>query len=330
MSATYGYEPKPEGDPLICRTHEAIEIATRVMAPVRAALLMAFPCLEYLPSWFPGVADRRLAPRCRKLVRQIVDEPFEIAKTVTMGAGRPSIVAKFLSEEENISPTREEFMRGVAVTAFVGGTDTIASTLHTFVLAMLLHPDIQSRALAEINAVCGDDIPTFEHRPSLRYVEAIRREVMRWQPVSPLGMPHMTSQDDVYEGFLIPKGSIILVNEWALSRDERFYPDALRFDPERHLTAEGELKDDSLITVWGFGRRICPGRHFAELALWAAMVSILSTVHITKSKDSEGVDIPVIPEYTGGLTSQPKPFVCAMTSITPRREEDMRVSSRVE
>jgi hypothetical protein len=49
-------------------------------------------------------------------------------------------------------------------------------------------------------------------------------------------------------------------------------------------------------------RRICPGRHFAELALWAAMVSILSTVHITKSKDSEGVDIPVIPEYTGGLT----------------------------
>jgi cytochrome P450 len=79
--------------------------------------------------------------------------------------------------------------------------------LHTFVLAMLLHPDIQSRALAEINAVCGDDIPTFEHRPSLRYVEAIRREVMRWQPVSPLGMPHMTSQDDVYEGFLIPKGT---------------------------------------------------------------------------------------------------------------------------
>jgi len=48
-------------------------------------------------------------------------------------------------------------------------------------------------------------------------------------------------------------------------------------------------------------RRICPGRHFAELSLWAAMVAILSTIRITTAKDSEGIDISVIPEYTDGL-----------------------------
>jgi len=74
---------------------------------------------------------------------------------------------------------------------------------------MLLHPDVQSRAVADINAVCGDDIPNFEHKPSLPYIEAICREVLRWQPVTPLGLPHMTSQDDVYEGYFIPKGSYI-------------------------------------------------------------------------------------------------------------------------
>jgi cytochrome P450 len=45
---------------------------------------------------------------------------------------------------------------------------------------MLLHPEVQSRALAEVNAVCGDNLPSFEHRPSLPYIEAICREVLRW------------------------------------------------------------------------------------------------------------------------------------------------------
>ncbi|KAG0699383.1 cytochrome P450 [Suillus ampliporus] len=334
MAATYGYEtlPDAEGDPLIGRAREAVEIIKRVLAPERAALLMAFPFLKYLPSWFPGATDRRLAPHCRKLVRQMLDEPFEIGKEKMTNDGRPlSIVAKFLSEDDT-SQAREEFMKGVAVSALFGGTETTASALHSFLLAMLLHPDVQSRALADIKAVCGDNVPSFEHRPSLPYIEAICREVLRWQPILPLGLPHVTSQDDIYEGYLIPKGSIVMVNEWALSRDEGVYLDASRFDPQRHLTAEGKLKDGPLAGhfSFGFGRRICPGRHFAELSLWAAMVSILSTIRITKAQNSEGIDIPVIPEYTTGLIIQPKPFACTITSINPQSEERMRATPRVD
>jgi cytochrome P450 len=71
---------------------------------------------------------------------------------------------------------------------------------------MILYPDVQSRALAEINVVCGDNIPTFEHRPALPYIEAICREILRWQPIVPLGLPHMSIEDDIYEGYFIPKG----------------------------------------------------------------------------------------------------------------------------
>ncbi|KAG2043714.1 hypothetical protein BDR03DRAFT_939713, partial [Suillus americanus] len=99
-----------------------------------------------------------------------------------------------------------------------------------------------------------------------------------------------------------------------------------------HLTAEGKLKDDPFAGhfAFGYGRRICPGRHFAELSLWAAIASILSTVRITKAKDSEGKEIPVIPEYTTGLSIQPKPFAFVITSINSRREEHMRAASRVD
>lgn len=97
MAVTYGYEVQPENDPIIDRAREVIEISNRVLAPERAALLAMFPfrtcqrltvtfhslshlTVEYLPSWFPGAADRRLAPYCRKIIRQTLDEPFEIAK----------------------------------------------------------------------------------------------------------------------------------------------------------------------------------------------------------------------------------------------------------
>ncbi|KAG1740873.1 cytochrome P450 [Suillus paluster] len=188
---------------------------------------------------------------------------------------------------------------------------------------MILHPDVQSRALADINAVCGDNIPSFEHKPLLPYIEATYREVFRWQPIGPLGLPHVASQDDVYEGYLILKGPHIYT-KGSISRRGPL-SQASQFTLERHLTAERKLKDEPLAGHFGFGfgRRICPGRHFAELTLWAAVVSILSTVRITKAKPSEGIDIPVIPEYTAGLAVQPKPFACAITSINLQSVEHM-------
>jgi cytochrome P450 len=62
------------------------------------------------------------------------------------------------------------------------------STLMVFILSMVLYPDVQKRAQAEIDSVIGTDrLPTFEDRASLPYVDAILRETLRWQPILPLG-----------------------------------------------------------------------------------------------------------------------------------------------
>ena len=58
----------------------------------------------------------------------------------------------------------------------------------SFFLAMALHPDVMKKAQRELDAVTGRDrLPTFEDRPRLPFVDAVCREVSRWQPVSPLG-----------------------------------------------------------------------------------------------------------------------------------------------
>jgi cytochrome P450 len=64
-----------------------------------------------------------------------------------------------------------------------------AGILMVFLLAMVLHPDVQKRAQAEIDSVVGRDrLPTFEDRASLPYIDALLRETFRWQPVVPLGI----------------------------------------------------------------------------------------------------------------------------------------------
>ena len=98
----------------------------------------------------------------------------------------------------------------------------------SFLLAILLHPELQRKAQDEIDAVTGRArFPTFEDRPRLPFVDALCKEVLRWRPAAPLrrsnpwslkrgvyicllftDIPHTATEDRVYEGFFIPKGAI--------------------------------------------------------------------------------------------------------------------------
>lgn len=72
---------------------------------------------------------------------------------------------------------------------------------------MALHPEVQKKAQAELDRALGSIcLPDFKDRPSLTYIEAIYREVLRWAPPALLSLPHAVINDDYYQGYLIPKG----------------------------------------------------------------------------------------------------------------------------
>lgn len=81
-------------------------------------------------------------------------------------------------------------------------------------LAMVVYPEVLRKAQKELDDVLGDRLPDFSDRPALPYIEAIVREVLRWQPVVPTAVPHRLMEDDVYNGMFMPKGSIVLGNAW--------------------------------------------------------------------------------------------------------------------
>lgn len=76
---------------------------------------------------------------------------------------------------------------------------------------MALFPEVQKKAQAELDALVGPDrLPDYSDYESLIYIRAVVLEAMRWMPVVPLGLPHRVTTDDEYEGYSIPKGTIII------------------------------------------------------------------------------------------------------------------------
>jgi len=152
---------------------------------------------------------------------------------------------------------------------------------------MVRHPDVYKKAQKEIDHVIGNGrLPTIDDRPSLPYLDSLIREVLRWNPPAPMGLPHRVIEDDIYEGCHIPKGTTVIANIYAVMQACP-QPDVLR--PER--TTEDPNLPDPHEFVFGFGRRICPGRHLAEYSIWYLVASITATLNISRVLDRDGKEI---------------------------------------
>ncbi|KAJ7132663.1 cytochrome P450 [Mycena filopes] len=135
------------------------------------------------------------------------------------------------------------------------------------------------------------------------------------------GVPHFLAVEDEYRGYRLPANSVVIGNIWALSHDEAMYPDPDAFKPERFLLADGTPNPDVRDPpVFGFGRRVCPGRYMATSSVWISVASILATFNITKSVDIDGKIVEPTYECSSGFLSAPLPFQC---SIQPQSQESV-------
>ncbi|KAG1727737.1 cytochrome P450 [Suillus lakei] len=318
MSAVYDYDTKPN-DPLVSMIRGAIDGIIHAETPHKAAIIDSYPALTLLPAWFPGASFKRHALELKSVIVDMVEKPFEYAlDRISSGLSSPSLVSEGLARFQG-DASFELAIKESSATAFGAGSETTHSALLVFVQAMVLNPEVQKRAQAEIDRVVGSDrLPDFGDRVSMPYIEAVLRETMRFHPIAPLGVPHAAVNDDVYEGYFIPKGIPILTNIWAMTHDATKYPAPFEFKPDRFFTPSGDLDDDCVTPVWGWGRRICVGRYVADASLWSAIASMLAVFDFLKATDPSGNDIDFEPRWTSGIASRPVSFPCR---IVPRRRD---------
>jgi len=166
---------------------------------------------------------------------------------------------------------------------------------------MMAHPEIQTRAQDELDAIVGRfRPPTFADAPNLPYIQAMVKESLRWRTALPLGIPHSTTEDDWYEGMFIPKGTICFTNLWQCNLDPGSYgDDAADFNPGRFLDEQcslipgpAETRDDGH-SGYGFGKRACVGKHVANESLFISMATVLWAVRLECPRDENGQEVPL-------------------------------------
>jgi len=235
------------------------------------------------------------------------------------GNAKPCVLTDMLlsisQDKEGRDPLMlENVVINTTGTAYSAASDTTTLTLLTFVLAMLMHPEVQKRAQSELDGFLNRDrLPEMEDRDALPFITAIMKECLRWRPPLPLAVPHVCVADDEYKGFNIPAESFVFGNVWAIMHDKERYQDPDTFDPSRFVNHEGKLRKDvpDPTEVFGFGRRVCPGRYFALDFVWLAMANLVAVFSIEKPVDELGNVIEPSGEYMTGLFSFPAPFKAA-------------------
>ncbi|CDO71862.1 hypothetical protein BN946_scf184940.g9 [Trametes cinnabarina] len=314
LAACYGTEPAQSAeDPAMKLLHTFTRQIVQ-SGYVDGNLVEYLPFLRHIPSclapWKKAALD--WAPKFTRLFESLYSQSRDRAVN---GGRLDSITAMMVENQEKYNLSHKETAWLIATLA--AAYETLAGVMSWWALAMVLYPDIQKKAQAEIDSVVGRSrLPSVEDLDKLVYVRAMLKEALRWHPVGPLGLQHRSTEDDVYEGYFIPKGTICIANVWAINRDPALWGrDADEFRPERYLESSDSLaaamvdtKDEGHVS-YGFGRRICVGRHLARDALLLNMASILWMFNIKPPVDATGKEIYCVEDSVDhGLVVRPQQY----------------------
>ncbi|KAK6529943.1 hypothetical protein TWF281_009093 [Arthrobotrys megalospora] len=323
LKMAYGYTVESDKpDALVTLVEKMMTEFSLAAAPL-AWMVDLVPALRHLPEGFPGATFKTTARHWRKSIEDAAYIPYQfVQRQIAAGSNRQSYVSRLIEQcklgdegkNTGLSPEDEEAIIWTAASLYGAAADTMVITLTAFTLAMILFPEVQRKAQEEIDRVVGTDrLPGFEDREQLPYVDALIKEAIRWWPIAPLGFPHTADEDIEYEGLFIPKGSFFLPAVWWFLHDPKAYADPEKFDPERFLSPRNE--PDPTPDAFGYGRRICPGRFFADAGLYINIVKSLAAFNIGKAVDKDGKEVDVEAKMKPGILSYLVEF---QFRITPR------------
>ncbi|XP_010906241.1 cytochrome P450 81Q32 [Elaeis guineensis] len=240
------------------------------------------------------------------------------------GEGRRKTIIDVLLSLQQGDPEyyTDEIIKGVLVVLLTAGTDTTAVTIEWAMSLLLNHPEALKKAREELDLQVGQDRLVDESDlPKLPFLHAIINETLRLYPPAPILPAHESSEDCIVGGYRVPRGTVLLVNAWAIQRDPRLWPEPTSFRPER-LSEAGRENEPHGMLPFGLGRRGCPGEGLAMRVVGLALGALVQCFEWDCS--GEPVDLS---EGAGLTMPKAEPLVAG---YRPRRFVRNLVEGRVE
>ncbi len=262
---------------------------------------------QHLDLILPGIARRSLAimpywryfklPQDRQLERSSAALRSEVYALIAQARQRmqanPALIDKpsnlleamLAAADQPDSGVDNDIVAGNVTTMLLAGEDTTANTIAWLLYLLRSNPHTLQKAKAEVRQLSPDCASfTLEQMDALVYLDAAVQEAMRLKPVGPF-LPVEAIVDTTVEDVHVPKGSLV----WCVMRhdsvDEKHFPNAQAFAPERWLA---QTVDKQASTPFGAGPRTCPGRYLALLEIKVAVAMLLSRFEIDSVDTADG------------------------------------------
>ncbi|XP_058081604.1 cytochrome P450 81Q32-like [Magnolia sinica] len=235
---------------------------------------------------FGGVEKRmvRLARRNDEFLQVLVDEhrrkkKVDFSSSMEVEVQEEEEEKTFIDVLLSLQETEPEFytdqiIKGMLSALLAAGTDTSALTTEWAMSLLLNHPDVLEKAKDELDMHVGPRLLDESDLSKLPYLHCIINETLRLYPVAPLLLPHESSEESIVGGFNVARGTMLLVNVWAIHRDPKLWVDPTDFKPERFQGPE-ETKEGLKLIPFGHGRRACPGASLAVRMVSLALGTLI-------------------------------------------------------
>ncbi|OHE93433.1 cytochrome P450 [Colletotrichum orchidophilum] len=285
--------------------------------------------LKSIPPWYDTFPWLRNLPYTISPWKRAAKSLFEREEAHHLANFRSALKRPGYNLSKQVASSTDRLDTGMSETeqAWVVGAltlangDTSVAILCWFVIAMLTYPHFLLKAQAMIDEIVGHDrLPVYEDREKLPYVDAMIEEVLRWRPILPAGMDHAAVEEDEYKGYKIPKGATVIPSQWAITRDKDVYgADCNDYRPERWLESKDLPK-----TAFGYGRRLCPGRHVGREGLWILFARLIWAFRLEQPTDPVTLKKQMIDPMSMlpmGIVIGPDPFEALFTPRGPWVED---------
>nr|XP_002735624.2 PREDICTED: cytochrome P450 2U1-like [Saccoglossus kowalevskii] len=282
-------------------------------AGISSWVRLKFPFLRKVPFLFTGLKEDE-----KKLNKFMSEIRLEHASTLDPNDPRDIIDTLLIKERSAEQIDGKDVFSSVfskrgIIELFNAGTDTTTNTIMWIILNLVKFPDLQLKIQQEIDQHIGQGrTPLMADKPNLAFTNAFIAETQRVFPVAPLAVPHQISDDVRLQGYIIPKGTMMLANLWSAQNDTKYWKDPEQFDPSRFLNPEKMFERGDSWMPFSLGKRICLGEQLAKVELFLLVTNLLQRFTFSHPRDQPEPDVRM--QGVMGMTWSTVPFKVKISS----------------
>ena len=276
--------------------NESKEVAAALnllMKHSSGARMLLPPWVRYLPLPF--------LIRVRRAVRQLDEVVYRIIRERRRSENDNGDLLSMLmsARDEDGSRMTDRQLRDEVMTFLLAGHETTALSLSWAWFLLSENPEAENKLHHELARVLDGKNPSFEDLPRLCYTEAVVKESVRLYPPA-WSLARTAAEDFEIGGYLVPAGSNVVMSQWIMHRDSRFFPSPEQFDPGRWFEEHTQRLPRFAYFPFGGGPRYCVGASFAMMEATLLLAAIAQRFRLRMVPGHKVVPVPSItlrPKY---------------------------------